>query len=381
MKIKHLLLFLGMVASNLGFGQVNVVLIFNNDGAVVNEIINELTSSKQFKNVNIRHMNINRELSSREELTINEKTIEKVNIKKGCDFDYCEKLKNTIENDFSSVIYFYSKRMIACIQNNEKIEESSVNFSFKNEFVTEKINEQVLNFKKTKKSVSLYFNYITDEYNELKPSVSFKSDTLILKAGDNVNLTPNFSSNPKEVIWQPTEGLSCINCESPTLKAKNNIQYLVKYIDQAGCPSGEAKINIVVKSICDSLKKLEIKLSKFKKVYGQDFEYEILPISSEGGFRYDIPVTRNCASKFKLSVKNIYGKVVYEIEKDREEILNNADKLFGEDSDLFLFRINLKDYYKEVKEGAVIFIESYDENGIKFKSYVSPQVSFSGCNK
>jgi hypothetical protein len=314
-------------------------------------------------------------------LVVNGKTVEKVNIKNDCNFDYCEKLKNTIENDFASVIYFFSKRNITCIQDNEKIEESSINSSFKNDFITDKINEKLLNFKKSKKSVSIYFSFITDEYNDQKPNVSFQNDTLYLKEGDIINLNPDYASKPKEVIWKPSEGLSCVNCESPALKAKANINYTVKYIDQAGCPSSEVKINVLVKSICDSLKKLEIKLSKFRKAYEQDFEYEILPISSEGGFRYDIPVTRNCASTFKLSIKDIYGKVVYEIEKDRDEILNNADKLYGEDSDLFLFRINLKDYYMKIKEGAVILIESYDENGRKFKNYVSPQVSFSGCNK
>jgi hypothetical protein len=262
----------------------------------------------------------------------------------------------------------------------EKIDESSVNSSLNKDFVIQKLDYQLLNYKKNKKSTTLYFCYVTEEMIAPKPKVFFKSDSLIFKEGESINLTPNFSTTPKEVYWQPSEGLSCSNCPSPVLEAKNNITYSVKYVDQDGCASNDAKISVTVKKACDSLKKLEIQLLKFKKAYGQDFEYEILPISKEGGFRYDIPTTRNCASRFKLSIKDLDGRVVYVIEKDREEILNNADKSYGENSGLFLFRINLKDHFRDIQEGGSITIESYDENGNKFKTYVSPQVSFSGCS-
>jgi hypothetical protein len=265
------------------------------------------------------------------------------------------------------------------VQEIEKIGESSINSSLGKDFIIEKLDYQLLSYKKNKKAITLYFNYVSDELLSQKPKVHFKSDTLIVNEGENINLLPEFSSKSREIIWTPSVGLSCSNCEAPSLTAKNNVTYLVKYLDEAGCSSNEASINVIVKSSCDSLKKIEIELKRLKKVFGQDFEYEIMPISKEGGFRYDIPVKRNCATKFKLTIKDIYGKVVHVIDKDRDEILNNAIQLYGEDSDLFLFRINLKDYYREIQEGAILQIESYDDNGKKFKTYISPNVSFSGC--
>jgi hypothetical protein len=380
MKLKLLFYSIILFFSNVVFGQVNVVFIVNNEGDEVQEMLEELTNSKKYKDLNIRILNFCQENSSREELTMNDKRIDRINIKNDCDFDYCEKLTNTIDSDFSNLIFFYAKKNIPCLQQNKKIEESSINSTLSKDFVKGKVDFHLVNYKKNKKSVTLYFNYLTEEIVTEKPEVSFKNDTLWVKEGENVSLTPNFTSKSKEIIWRPTVGLSCSNCENPTLKAKSNASYFVKYLDESGCPSNEVKIDIVVKSNCDSLKRLEIQLTKFKRAYGQDFEYEIMPISKEGGFRYDIPLTRNCAIRFKMTIRDIKGHVVYIVEKDRDEILNNADKLYGENSGLFLFRINLKDHYREIQEGGIIQIESFDENGNNFKTYVSPQVSFSGCS-
>jgi hypothetical protein len=379
MKLSYLFSLIVFWFSNLVFGQVNAVLIVNNNGQG-QDVIDVITSNKKYKNVNLRILSIAQNNSSREQLNINGKLIDKVTVKKSCDFDYCEKLINTIDNDFSNLIFFYSKKSIPCLQEIGKIEESSVNYSLSKDFIAEKLDYQLSNYKKNKKSTTLYFNYITDEILSQKPKVNFKSDTLNVNEGENINLSPEFSSKSREIIWTPSAGLSCSNCEAPSFKAKNNVIYVVKYLDEDGCSSNEASINVIVKSACDSLKKIEIELNRLKKVFGQDFEYEIMPISKEGGFRYDIPVKRNCATKFKLTIKDIYGKVVNVIEKDRDEILNNAEQLYGEDSDLFLFRINLKDYYREIQEGAILQIESYDDNGKKFKTYISPNVSFSGCS-
>lgn len=366
--------------SYFSYGQLNVVFFSNDQVTELTELIDELTREKRFKGINLRILNVNSNNSVREEIIINGQTIDQVNMKKSCDFNICEKFTSTIESDFSNLIYFYSKKSIPCIQENEKINESSVNSSMSKEFVKEKLDYQLSYLKKNKKTITLYFSFIREELFNQKPVVSFKLDTLHVKEGETIELTPDFTTKSGQVIWSPSLGLSCTNCAKPNLKPKSNISYTVKYLDEEGCVSNEARISVIVKTACDSLKNLEIQLNKFKKVFGQDFEYEILPISKEGGFRYDIPVSRNCASKFKLSIKDIYGKVVFVVEKEREEILNNGLQLYGEESKLFNFRINLKEYYREIQEGAVIQIESYDDNGKKFKTYVSPQVSFSGCS-
>ena len=67
-----------------------------------------------------------------------------------------------------------------------------------------------------------------------------------LKLGDSIQLfaTPNFDA--KYVIWTPTTGLSCGDCQNPYVKIDQDIIYTVTAYDQFGClAEGELSLRVI----------------------------------------------------------------------------------------------------------------------------------------
>ena len=382
---KKLLLLLGIITSQILNGQISIVFISNNDSLSVYNCVNELSKNKQFKQLNFRVVHFNDNNNSKEIRIFNKLSVDVRNEKIGCDFNFFSNLNSILKSDFSKRLLLYSKNPISYNFKDVNIEEIVINSSFSNEFISEKISQQITNFKKNSKSVTLYFNF-NNELNEKKnPSISSSQNLYSVKKGEVLKLNLQTSTDYKSINWIPEEGLSCTDCLTPELTADKAVKLKAYYLDNNGCQSNTIEIDINVMDDCDQSKKLiipfgKINFSNFKQVEGEDYQYDIMPIGVGGGFKYDLPTTRNCATDFKLIIKDLNNNIIVSFVKKREEIDENANFQFVNDNpDFFVFRINLQPYYKQIQSGATITIESYDEKGTNYKSYTSPVVSFSGC--
>ncbi len=383
MKVSSIILFIVLSFPLTSKSQFNITFVSNNDTSQIIEVLDELTREKRFKKINFKIINYNSSSTDKRRVEKNGKTIEVFDFAKNCDFNFCERITNAIENDFSSSVYFYSKKGLGCIEN-IGIDELSLNSSFKKEYLINEIKERYSNYKNQKNSTSLYFNYYNPEDSTITPKISFNETNLTAQIGEEISLKPVFSSLPNEIVWTPNENLSCYNCNNPIFIGTSSANYFVKYVDENGCTSNTAEIFITVKSNCDSLKKISFPdiddfMGSFIKPDNEIFKFEFLPIGEQGGgYKYDIPITRVCGNLFKIKILDLDDKEIVIFDKDLEEGVNNA-KLIGKNQDSYLiFRINLLKYHNDLTLGAKIIIESYD-NETKINSFTSPIVSFSGC--
>lgn len=385
--MKKLILFFTIIfSSNILYCQLSAVFVFDKDSIAAYSCVNELTKCKKFKNINFRIIHFNEINSNKNSFISNKMKVDVKNEKLSCDFNFCNSLEGILNSDFASSLFLYSKNSLTCTFNQVKLDEIIINNSFTNDFVKEKINYQLLNYKKNSKSTTLYFNYCNLNNNLITPKINIQNDSISASKGEVINLNLKLSSTHQSISWEPKTGLSCSNCISPEIKVDKSILYTVQYLDKNGCKSNTQEIHINVIDECDYSKNLiipfgKINFSTIKKVEEETFEYEIKPIGIGGGYRFDIPTTMNCAENFKLIIKDVSsGKTIFVDNKKLVEIDENSNHPFIKDNpNYFVFRINLKDCSKDVNGDKIIIIESYDDKGTKYKSYTSPVVSFSGC--
>lgn len=76
------------------------------------------------------------------------------------------------------------------------------------------------------------------------PTVDASSD-ITLAAGSTATLNISSSSNVVSYSWTPAVGLSCSNCQNPTVTGGDNISYTVKVTTASGC-SATDKVNVIV---------------------------------------------------------------------------------------------------------------------------------------
>ena len=382
--MKGILLVTFLFLSFNSISQLNVVIIGNNNNNnndLIKEVLDELTQIKSFKKLNYRVLKYNEEKSEKEEENYNNTRIEIVKLLKNCEFDFCNELTNLISQDFSQSIYLYTQTSFNCI-GKLSLNELTVNSSLNADFIKSKLSYHLKQYRKVKKSTTIFFNYLSQEENTFKPEVTIENSSITLKKGDFFELEPIFSSEPKEIIWNPTDGLSCQNCSNPKFTGYESKVYTLNYIDENQCSSNFVDIYINVIPDCDSSSKLrfpeiDLKLNNFIKLFNEDYEYQIRATSS-GGKRFDIPFTKDCGEFFKITVNDLSGSIVESFEKDRESGENNANYYLGENSDYFIFQI---DFQKNngLELGATITIESYDKEWKKINVFKSPVVSFSVC--
>lgn len=79
------------------------------------------------------------------------------------------------------------------------------------------------------------------------PSVNAGPD-IILNAGREVTLTPQYSIDIVNWSWQPATGLSCTNCPNPVATPSNGITYTIEVTNSNGCISSD---EIFVELKCD----------------------------------------------------------------------------------------------------------------------------------
>ena len=158
--MKKLILFFTIIfSSNILYCQLSAVFVFDKDSIAAYSCVNELTKCKKFKNINFRIIHFNEINSNKNSFISNKMKVDVKNEKLSCDFNFCNSLEGILNSDFASSLFLYSKNSLTCTFNQVKLDEIIINNSFTNDFVKEKINYQLLNYKKNSKSTTLYFNY------------------------------------------------------------------------------------------------------------------------------------------------------------------------------------------------------------------------------
>ncbi len=82
-----------------------------------------------------------------------------------------------------------------------------------------------------------------------KPSFDISDSLLTLSKGAVHQLLTSSSANVVNWLWQPQQGLSCYNCESPLLTANQDIAYTATATTIAGCSASDV-VHIII--LCNS---------------------------------------------------------------------------------------------------------------------------------
>jgi len=70
----------------------------------------------------------------------------------------------------------------------------------------------------------------------------------IMNVGSTVTLSPQYTGNIINWLWQPATGLNCSTCPNPIASPSNDITYSIKVTNASGCSDID---NIFIKVICD----------------------------------------------------------------------------------------------------------------------------------
>ncbi len=80
------------------------------------------------------------------------------------------------------------------------------------------------------------------------PAVNAGPDKIV-NAGSNITLSPQYTGNITNWLWQPATSLNCSDCPDPIATLSNDIIYSIKVTTVSGCESSD---KIFIKVICDN---------------------------------------------------------------------------------------------------------------------------------
>jgi hypothetical protein len=125
--------------------------------------------------------------------------------------------------------------------------------------------------------------------------VNIMPDTLI-RFGDSITIltTPSISfSDISQIIWSPTNNLSCSDCIQPVARPERTTKYSITIVDQNGC---EVSNEVIIRVDEES----DIAIPTIFR-----------PTSNQGNDRFFIPQTRGIESIKYLSVYDRWGNRMY----------------------------------------------------------------------
>lgn len=316
--------------------------------------------------------------------------------KVGCEFQICANLSPIFSlSKTEKSKLFFTDRKVECDTGIETIILSNKDEST----IIEKLNDEVDQLKKIKSPQSIYFLF-NSETRTNKPSLNFKSEKIILKESEKINLSPIITGDLVEFSWLPQTGLSCTDCPNPELKATETNKYVVSAKDSSGCFTLKASIDVEVEKNCicsKVLDKVEIQFGKLPikkfemKTPGikADWDWRIISNQS-GGYVFDVVTNSSCAKKYRVKVLRYNGGVIFDQFYNREDVDSRSKNPYHERfPDKFVFRIDLSDdvSYKLIENTEnepyfVIEISSIDDYGDECieKKYISPKIRPTKCN-
>ena len=369
---------------------INVILLVNDNKKTLYDLEN-LSNLIYLDNSNIK---LNQftiyHFSGKNEKNIvwsnNKKSVEYKHIYKNCNSEICDPIKLLISDKKTTIskLFIYDSNLSCDISYSVDAVEKMPN---QNESTISRIlKEQIALNKKTKDIITLFY-YISEEQTSINPTVLFQKDTFELKKGESLQLHPTYSGEVKKIEWKPVDGLSCGDCKDPFISPSKSVSYSIKVTDSLQCKTQTKDVFIEVKNSCNCFSNLKpirdvfgvIPISKYKTADLADWQ---ISANQSGGKIFDLVTEPNCGSKFKLLIKDDFGKTIFEDVYDRSDVdfrsLLDYHKKF---KDKFVFRMDLNSIYNSLdyKNKCFIQIYSYDDENNECSPYKSPSINFSKC--
>lgn len=313
-------------------------------------------------------------------------------IQTDCDFSICSSLNTLVPDKKTQKNKFYNcQNLLQCNFNKWNISNVNTLTSRSESLLLEKIKEEVSLNKIDKTNTTIFFYLGNDMAIEGKPEIKFEKETISVKSGESVQLNPVFSKNIKNVVWTPNENISCLDCKTPTVNPSKNTVYMVSASDSMNCYNVSKNITVNVINDCDcnsgSMKPINdvfgiLSIPKYKDDI-QIADWQIISNQS-GGFVFDVLFTSNCANRYKLTIEDKDGNVVWEDYFNKDQVDKRARaELHEKYPDYLVFRLTLKSLSK-LFEGAesffIINLTSIDESYVSCQPYKSPKLIFTKCN-
>ena len=298
-----------------------------------------------------------------------------------CDYSPCTTLTSFIK-EYSTA---KTKLFIGEGEFNCNLRELGIeNGYFKNnaEDIKLKIEDEIIANKSSGRELTLIF-YVPSTSIIEKPIVSFKYDTLKIKKGESVVLSPTVSENSK-IKWDANESLSCLDCLQPKATPTSTTTYIVRSKNTNGCESEPTKITVEVNKKCeDNFEACKIDYFSDNQLYKQNLEDKniwLMSSSQPGSEIYYLICSKNCADNVTVDIFNKNHQKIWSQDYKRSDI-ESGNKLHQDHPDNFIFKMNLNRINNFDKNQFYTFeIKSRNDDKDVFRNYVSPLTVFVDCS-
>ncbi len=298
-----------------------------------------------------------------------------------CDYSPCTTLKSFIK-EYSTA---KTKLFIGEGEFNCNLRELGVeNGYFKNnaEDIKLKIEDEIAANKSAGRELTLIF-YVPSSSIIEKPIVSFKYDTLKIKKGESVVLSPTVSENSK-IKWDLNESLSCMDCVQPKATPTSTTTYIVRSKNTSGCESEPVKITVEVNKKCeDNFEACKIEYFSDNQLYKQNLEDKnkwLMSSSQPGSEIYYLVCSKNCADNVTVEIFDKNHQKIWSQDYKRSDI-ESGNKLHQDHPDNFIFKMNFNRINNFDKNQYYTFeIKSRNDDKDTFRNYVSPLTKFVECS-
>ncbi len=298
-----------------------------------------------------------------------------------CDYSPCTTLKSFIK-EYSTA---KTKLFIGEGEFNCNLRELGLeNGYFKNnaEDIKLKIEDEIAANKSAGRELTLIF-YVPSSSIIEKPIISFKYDTLKIKKGESVMLSPTVSENSK-IKWDDNESLSCLDCVQPKATPSSTTTYIVRSKNTIGCESEPTKITVEVNKKCDdNFESCKIEYFSDNQLYKQNLEDKnkwLMSSSQPGSEIYYLVCAKNCADNVIVEIFDRNHQKIWSQDYKRSDI-ESGNKLHQDHPDNFIFKMNLNRINNFDKNQYYTFeIKSRNDDKDAFRNYVSPLTKFVECS-
>lgn len=312
--------------------------------------------------------------------TIGKSIVNYVPTKMDCKYSPCDMLKGFIDDKKTQETkLFFGEGIFNC--NIRDFDIGSAPFKNNADNILEKIDGEYEINKVIGKELTLIF-YIPTSTNIEPPHISFENDTIQVKKGDKIQLKPIFEGKVFDFQWEPSAGLSCTNCEQPSVETNVAATYSVIAKNEQGCPSDPITVTIIPKKVCeDNFSSCSIDYFVNTNLYRNvlnDQNRWLMASSQPGSLVYYLICSPNCGTNFVVSLLDLNNHKIWE-EKYLLDQVSKGQKLHVDFEDAFIFKINLNGIDFESKNFYRFEIKTVDEEKNPYPIYKSPPTKFVDC--
>jgi len=301
-------------------------------------------------------------------------------IKVDCQYDPCKSLKQFLdERSTNRTKLFYGGGNFKCNIQSFGVESSPIKMDINT--IISKIQEENEINKSLKKNLTLVF-YLSSSESFSSPIVSIEQDTIRIKKGERLQLTCSVEGDYNTLLWEPSIGLSCSNCDDPKLTVDKPMVYTVSATNKYGCSSEREEVVIEPLKVCEGkIQKCEIMYSidqnLYRKVLG-DVSKWLMASSQPGSKIYYLVCEPNCGERFELSLYDLNNRKIMTEPFKLNDVIK-GQKLHQDYPDYFIFKVNLNKYEFDTKDFYRFEIKTSDDEGNNYPKYSSPATKFVDC--